>query len=273
MSSPKNNKESKPKLRKSVYLVQYNVEEIEKLLLQYEYDLQTELIDHLYKVFGEIEEYYKTGDDAVYERYRLRENELIKKYQKSLKPFADRQFYKLFDSKTVLVEKEYYTADEFNALGTSQENQLSELDIRQWTETMQRYLLQTLNLLHLHGEIYPDGVKSLSGANEPDKEMTEARRVLAVYFLLKAGFNVDPHNTNNAHSFVAITRLVHLLFGKPFTTAQNSSVYTKYKKMPEYNSGTVLVKDLRYIRQFFVDLDMKNVVELIDEQIKFASRK
>jgi hypothetical protein len=275
MPNPKNNKESKPKPRKSVYLAQYYSKLIDQLIAPFETEQRIELSEHFLRTFSEVEEYYTARTEEVRERHRQRDTALLKKYGKAYKAIANAHFSRLFDFTTLLVETGYYTSEEFNQL-KDQENQLSRLDIEQLVHAISSFLDYSMAFSYMEREPQFEAKKTedLSGTRgESDKEMTEARQVLAVYFLLKVGFNVEYRSANIAHSSVAIARLIHLLHGKPFTAAQNSSIYAKYKKMPEYNSGTVLVKDLRYIRQYFEALDMKNVLELIDEQIKYSSKK
>ena len=67
-----------------------------------------------------------------------------------------------------------------------------------------------------------------------------------------------------------MTQLAHMLLGKKFTTLQNSSIYKKYKKLPNFDSTSQLVKDLRHIRPYFEKLDLQSIVELINKDLKTA---
>lgn len=272
MPNPKNNKESKPKARKSVYLAQHYSKLIEKLLAPFETEQRIELSEHFLKTFSEVEEYYVNRNKEVFDRYRQRDTALLKKYGKTYKDISNAHFSRLFDFTILLVETEYYTTEEFNQL-KDQENQLSKLDIEQLVYAMRSFLDYSMAFSYMEREPQFEERKTeeLSGTTEAaDKEMTEARRLLAIYYILKTGLNIEP---KRSHSASALARLAHLLFGKPFTNAQNSSIYKKYKKMPEFNSGSVLVKDLRYIRQYFEELDLQNILELIDGQIKSTLKK
>ena len=195
-----------------------------------------------------------------------------KKYGKTYKDISNAHFSRLFDFATLLVETGYYTTEEFNKL-KDQDNQISKSDIEELVYFMRNFLNNSMAFSYMEREpqFETNKTKEIGGTIEAgDKELTEARRLLAIYYILKAGFNIEPKQT---HSAAALARLAHLLFGKPFTNAQDSSIYKKYKKMPEVNSGSVLVKDLRYIRQYFEELDLKNVLELIDWQIKSTLKK
>jgi hypothetical protein len=267
MKNPKQDPKKLAKPTVAAHLAKYSLNQIRDLFEVYVGQQRIMIAEHLLQTFVDIAEYYETKSNGVYDSYRQREEALIKKMGKASKPLVAKSFYKLFDFETVLTETDYYTAEEFNAL-EDQANQLTLADILHWTHAIKNFLYGALRDIYLEQEPFLDGHanEDINASNEAgDKEMTEARRLLAIYFILKAGFNIEQKVT---HSATAIAHLCHFLLGKGFTTAQNSSIYAKYKKMPEYNSGNVLVKDLRYIRQFFEELELKPVLELIDWQIE-----
>lgn len=258
----KKNESEKPKPRKTVYLINHTASQITKLLTHYNLEQREEIVEHLCKTFEDIAEYFKTRDNAVYERYRTREWELTKKYRKAYKPVSDYQFHLLFDFDLLLVTTGYYTTDEFNALGVDQAGQLTEAEVKEWTRVIRSFLLEDLRRVYLReDEIEPNTIKEIS---QPDKEMTEARQLLAIYYLLKAGFGIEQHKS---HNVAEIVRFAHLLLGVKYTNPQNSNIYKKYKKLPNYNNGEYLIKDLRYIRPYFVALNIHVAIELIDTQI------
>lgn len=93
------------------------------------------------------------------------------------------------------------------------------------------------------------------------------QQLLALHYLLKAGFNMEARGSNSVSE---LTQLAHLLLGKKFTSLQNSSIYKKYKKLPNFDSTSQLIKDLKHIRPYFEKLDLKNIVELINKDLKEA---
>jgi hypothetical protein len=109
--------------------------------------------------------------------------------------------------------------------------------------------------------------ESISEADEHDTEITKSRQLLAVYYLLKAGFNLEHRVSGNVSQ---IAKFVHLMTGTKFTTIQNSDIYKKYLKMPNYKKDRELIKDLKYVRSYFSELALHNVVQLIDEEINKA---
>lgn len=266
-------KPSKP--LKHAHLIQYSAKHIKEVLAEFKGTQRVEITEYLLQLFSDIAEYHATKNIAVCEAYLMREEALLKRYGKLFKPVVSKSFYKLFDFQLLLTETGYYTSEEFNAL-KDQANQLSERDVENWTNSIKYYLRRELQIMYLDQEpqfeILAD--EELSGKPETgDNEMTEARSTLAEFYILKAGFNIDPHGTNPAHTSTAVARLLHLLRCKPLTKPQNSNIYKKYLKMPKYNSGNDLLKDLEYIRPFFKDLDIKTVLEMIDKEIESTKNK
>jgi hypothetical protein len=268
--TPKETKEPlKPKPSKGVYLSLVIGKEITEILNQYENEQKIELAEHLIQTFDDLSAYFKTREESVYRRYADRETQLLKKYGKDFKAFSEKSFYKLFDFDTILLEKDYYTSKEFNSLKTN-EGDLTEEAVMEFVNLMKR---------RLHGEIYylylerepqfetkEKGVGS-SIQDETDKDITEARQLLAIYFLLKAGFDIEHRGSNSVSE---ITRFAHLMTGTKFTTLQKSNIYKKYQLIPNYNKAEYLIKDLRFIRTYFVELHIQKAIDLIDKEIEMS---
>lgn len=266
--------DSKTKPRKAVYLSMVTGKEIGNALIKYEGEQKIELAEHLIKTFDDIQEYFKTKDEDVYQRYANREMELLKKYRKFFQPFADLSIYKLFDFDLLLAEKNYYTSKEFNSL-KSGEGDLSENDVKEWCGSMKRMLYSALHFSYLEKEpefeTTPNAKEQPVGTKDEDnKEITEARQLLAIYFILKSGFNIEHRGTN---SISEVTRFAHLLTGTKFTTLQKSSIYKKYQLIPNYNKEEYLIKDLRFIRPYFEALNIQKAIELIDKEIEVSIKE
>lgn len=254
----------KSKLRKGVYLSDITLKEITEVLSHYNTEQKVELIEHLQTMFKEITEYFKTNDDAIYKTYAERQQELLKKYGKLFKPFASKRFDNYFDFKRILSIKDYYTAEEYNQLESNED--LTEQDIYEFTTSMRNFLNGELHFLYLEREPqFP--TTDNDSKDEGDKESTEMQQLLALHYLLKAGFNIEARGSNSVSE---LTQLAHLLLGKKFTTLQNSSIYKKYKKLPNFDSASQLIKDLKHIKPYFERLDLKNIVELINKDLKEA---
>jgi hypothetical protein len=92
-------------------------------------------------------------------------------------------------------------------------------------------------------------------------EFTTARQVLAMHFLF------DYCNISNV-DLTAKARFIQFLNGKE-TNAQtitNTNIYKKLKK-PYPADEKTLIKDLKYIRTFFEDLGLTQIVDKINKEI------
>ena len=254
----------KHKLAKGVFLSDVAMKEISETLSHYETTQKIELIGHLQLMFKEVAEYFKTKEEAIYKRYAERQQELLKKYGKLFKPFAEKRFDNYFDFNRILSIKDYYTEEEYNKLESNED--LTEEDIYELTFSMRNFLDGELHFLYLDQEPQFSASDNIS-KEEGDKESSEMQQLLAFHYLLKAGFNVEARGSNSVSE---LTQLAHLLLGKKYTSLQNSSIYKKYKKLPNFDSTTQLIKDLKHIRPYFERLELKNVVEIINKDLKEA---
>ena len=135
----------------------------------------------------------------------------------------------------------------------------------------QNALSHARKLLYLHdkGDALPTITieETTITADEPDKGMTKARQLLAIYYFLKASLGIEGRDSS---SISGIARFIHLLTGTKFTTVQNSDIYKKYLQMPNYKKDNQLITDLKFIRPYFVDLGLDSAVKMIDEEINRA---
>ena len=155
---------------------------------------------------------------------------------------------------------------------SDEERALSEANIKELVNTMKRRLHGIVYYLYLEREPqFEIKEKELSGTKEEiDKEITEARQLLTIYYLLKAGFDIEHRGTN----FISeTTRFAHLMTGTKFTTLQKSNIYTKYKLIPNYNKEEYLIKDLRFIRPYFEALHIQKALNLIDKEIETSIKE
>jgi hypothetical protein len=179
--------------------------------------------------------------------------------------------YKFFDFDNVLSETDYYTSKEFNSL-SDEERALSEDNIKELVNTMKRRLHGIVYYLYLEREPqFEIKEKDLIGTKEEaDKNITEARQLLTIYYLLKAGFDIEHRGTNSVSE---VTRFVHLMTGTKFTTLQKSSIYKKYQLIPNYNKEEYLIKDLRFIRPYFEAFNIQKALDLIDKEIETSIKE
>ena len=262
---------TKSKLSKDVYLTQYLGKKIDEALNHYDTEQKIELAEHLLQTIDDLLEYFKTKDDNVYQKYANRENQLLKKYGKKFKPFSELSLYKFFDFANVLSEADYYTSKEFNSL-TDADRALSEGNIKELVNTMKRRLHGMVYYLYLEQEPqFETKEKEVNGIKEQaDKEITEARQLLALYYLLKSGFDIEHRGTSSVSE---TARFAHLMTGTKFTTLQKSSIYKKYQLIPNYNKEEYLIKDLRFIRPYFEALHIQKALDLIDNEIETSIKE
>ena len=162
------------------------------------------------------------------------------------------------------MEQGYYTPEEFNAL-TKEEQKLKDEDVIAFCNYMNRELSDKLYDLYLEDGNVEKVDVDLSGKEETDLDMTEARRLLAIYFLFKATLGIE-HRRHTDISHYA--RFAHLLLGKKIPKLDHSNIYKKYKKLPYFNKGQQLIKDLQYIKPFFAALELQKAIDMIEKEIE-----
>ncbi len=234
------------------------------VIKQYPAVQQLEITQHLLDIVELFEQCETKEDSGLYRQFRDKEEVLLKKYGKSLQPYTSRQFYQYFVFDLVLAEKEIYATESFNAL-PGEEQRLSLPEIKEFLKVCHNLLYNAKTFIYLSME--PEAALTVTPVSQPeetDKECTKARQLLAIYFLLKSGFNVEHRET---HSVAGVAKLAHLLTGTRFTTVQNSEIYKKYAEMPYYKKGQHLIADLQFIRAYFAELNLAEAVKLIDTEI------
>ncbi len=254
-------------------------EEYQNLLKVQDYstDEKIELTEHLLKATDYIQEYVKTQDSKDWKKYADAETELLKKYRGRLKAYTDIQFYKYFDFRLVLAHKEIITQEQFNSMKSAAEQSLSVEEIDLFLSDVNHLLSLSLHFLYLSdtGKAEPTPLPVTLNdtdnvTDEPDKDVTKARQLLTMYYFLKASFGIEARDKNSASGIV---RFIHLMTGTKFTTIQNSDIYKKYLRMPNYKTDSRLIEDLKFIRPYFVDLGLESAIKMVDEEIKRAIKE
>lgn len=245
---------------------------------EYSIDEKIELTEHLLKAVEYIQEYLKTKDSSEWTKYTDAENELLKKYRSRLNTYVNIQFHNYFDFRLVLAIKDILTQEHFNSMKSGMEQSLSDEEAELFLADTKRSLSLSLRFLYLsdtgNAEQKEQPAVPLNDTDnvtdEPDKDITKARQLLAIYYFLKASLGIVPRDQNSSSG---VARFIHLLTGTRFTTIQNSEIYKKYLKMPNYKSDKRLIEDLKYIRPYFVDLDLQSALSMIDEEMQQAIKE
>ncbi len=253
---------------KGAFLSKVVLNEIEGVLLHYNLEQKIELTEHFIKLFEELLEYSETKDFATpLGKFTNREVDLLKKFRSGYKPYEEKKFAVLFDFDNVLLEKAYYTEEAFNKL-TKEERKLPAQDVVSFCSYMDEALHSKLHDLYLGEDESGEDLGMIQQKDESDKEMTEARRLLALHFLFKATLGNDYRRRTDISVYA---RFAHLLLGKKITKLQNSNIYKKFKEMPTFKNGKQLIQDLNYIKPFFIELEIQKAVELIEKEIEKAN--
>jgi hypothetical protein len=232
--------------------------------------VQAELTESLKAMFGNLLVFACAGDGAgrnnAHAAAAAAENALLKKYGRALRPYWSKKFMWYFDFDTVLAEKGILTPEQYNALPERQA--LAPAEAAAFAGACIRLL--DVALTHILLEIEPEGANGPGGGlgdtgADSGTGFTRSRQLLAIHFLLSVGFGIEPGSGNDTSS---LARLAHLLTGTPYTSLQNSEIYKKYRRLPNIKSGPPYISDLQYIRGFFNELGLQNVIGAIDTEIE-----
>jgi hypothetical protein len=270
----KDNTEKKPVFTRDqvvTLLVNRFTNDYRDAIIHYELPEKLELTEHLSFALDLIFIHAHTNNENIYSYYLELEDELLRKYRKAFKPYLVQQFFRYFWFDEVLIEKGIYTQEAFYNLEPEWQR-LSVEEITDFVERCRDFLNYTRVLIYLKMEPESAGVQQISltapamtEQPEQNKDITKARQLLTIYYLLKAGWEIEPRSS---HPVSAIVRFAHLLTGTKFSNLQNSDLYKKYTQMPHYKTGEQLIADLKFIRSYFEELHIEKAVQLIDEEIQ-----
>jgi hypothetical protein len=246
-------------------------EDYKTVMQHYTIEEQIELTKHLINIVELFQEYQKDVTKDPFKSWQQEERILQEKYRDRLQPLKAKSFYKYFNYDIVITEKELFSPEEFNKM-QPEEQVLTEKEIDTFLTLCHKDLNNALDYLYL--EPADDKIKKEKPMNKeeaigdmPDKEITRSRQMLTIYYLLKAGFDIE-HRKNSNVSDVA--KFIHLFTGTKFNGLSSSEIYKKYKAIPNHKEGTELIKDLKFIRPYFQSLEINKAVELINADIEKA---
>ncbi|WP_157976940.1 hypothetical protein [Taibaiella helva] len=248
------------------------VRDYEDMLTAYTPTEQLELTNHLLMMLEQLNRYSQQREEKYYQAYYAKEDALLQKYGSRFQAYHSKRFYQYFYLDLLLAETDIYTDEEYNGL---EEQSVT-------PEQMQAVVTMCNNVLYWHRtnlylqdagkepqEIVQNEAANGLTAEATDKEATKSRQLLAIYYLLKA-LGIEARNNGSVSS---VARWAHLLTGTKFTTIQNSDIYKKYLRMPNYKTDVPLIEDLKFIRPYFVDLGIEGAVGLIDEELARAIKE
>jgi hypothetical protein len=258
-----------PRHKANIFLGLKFLKDYKEMIIHFSLEQQIEITEHLMGFIELMEKDLKEQDEANYYEYLKREAVLLKKYGKTFKPFIEKLFCQYFYFEHALVTQGIYTRQQYDEFIPEQKI-FSADEVFDYHQICLAGLTYNRNMLYLQREpeFEPQTRETETiGEAEPNNEITKARQLLAIYYLLKAGFDVEHRVSSNVSQ---IAKFVHLMTGTKFTTLQNSDIYKKYLKMPNFKKDRELIRDLKYIRTYFSDLSLHNVVQMINAEIEKA---
>jgi hypothetical protein len=69
-----------------------------------------------------------------------------------------------------------------------------------------------------------------------------------------------------------LAKFIHLLLGKPCKRMQNSEIYKKVRKAPNFIRDKALASDLRIVKKVFELYDLSKAIKLVDEEIAMCEK-
>lgn len=258
--------------------------EYDDLMKHYNFEQQIELTDHLLLMIDEIEAFAHNPDKDIYKGFAIREDILLKKYRKSYTPYYEVGFFLYFNFESAIFDKEVIDKRYEPLVFQAQEI----------IDCVKTFVMYCHFFLHSrrqdrYTETEPDPNFEINSFNQQqpiiqryfldkkeiedvfvqtnDKESTQARQLLAIYYLLKVGFNVVPRENNPVSD---IARLAHLLTGTKLKPINQSELYKKLLKMPTFKKGIPLVKDLLFIRSYFEVAGLEKILQQVNADLKEA---
>lgn len=252
------------------------VQEYEAMLAAYAPVEQLELTDHLLMMMEQLSGYASERDEQYYLLFQKQEDTLLQKYGSRFHAYRNQNFYVYFDFDQVLSEKEIYTDEQYNALD---EQAVRPGEVLAFISMCRNVLFRHRTNLYLQDVGKDPQEVALQGnvdnkvtetEDGQDKDMTKARQLLTIYYLLKTALGIEARDSGSVSS---VARFIHLLTGTKFTTIQNSDIYKKYLRMPNYKKDGQLIADLKFIRPYFEDLGLDSAIKLIDEELAKAIRE
>ena len=106
--------------RVPAFLSRKYMQDCEASLADFPDDKKVEFLEHLLDCFDIIEKYFANPTPENYKIYANKENAFLKKHGTRLKMYRQTRMYLYYGDSTLLVDKDIYTADEWNALGKEQ---------------------------------------------------------------------------------------------------------------------------------------------------------
>jgi hypothetical protein len=214
---------------------------------------------YITEIYCKIANYVQTRDEEEFweEIVKLYETKILKKfYSKAQNMFLLKHFTKEY---LLVNHRQFYSNEEYNKLDgelqflTKQENIAIKKHIKSFLIDKKWKLFKVDDSYIEKQNLELTGNKQTE--NSINKEFTTARQVLAIHYLLEYTKvkNIDK---------TEIARFIEFLTGKNY-----DNIYEKVKKPFKLNDKE-MKKDLRFIKTYFENMGMKEVVKMIINEIE-----
>lgn len=118
-------------------------------------------------------------------------------------------------------------------------------------------------------EIENEELNDITEQNKNSNNLTNSQRVLIYYFFLKQ-YGLEPRKNIDV---APLARFIHLVTGTTFTKIQNSVIYDKLLKAPNFKNDKELIKDLSVIRPLFEKYGFDEILQSIDIEYDTAKKE
>lgn len=118
-------------------------------------------------------------------------------------------------------------------------------------------------------KLEPQENQSSPKANNVLGKFSNGQLVLIFYYFFESlGIKIRKDT-----DIAPIAKFMHLVLGKDFTNIQNSDLYKKLCKAPNYLDDKNLITELNFIKKFFEKVGLSEAVELIDFEIERCKKE
>jgi hypothetical protein len=146
-----------PSLLARMYMKDY-----EASIAEFPEDKKNDFLEHLLECLDIIEVYLSSPTKENWKIYAQKENVFLKKHGKRLKVYRQKNMYLYYGDSTLLVEKNIYTTEEWNSLGSEQK--LSPEELASFIYLCRNSLYHERD--HLYLELSPDDEKEEKNTKE-----------------------------------------------------------------------------------------------------------
>jgi|GEM_PF-4487286 len=118
-------------------------------------------------------------------------------------------------------------------------------------------------------ELLPESEYQTFNSKDTSLKLTQSQWVLVYYYFFKQN-GLEPRVNIDISP---LARFIHLATGIKYSTVQNSDIYDKLSKAPNFKVDKELLKDLEKIRPIFENYGFNEIVQVVDREIDMCKKK